>query len=152
MAGHKIVGSYNAETTAKQPHSTSGAAKQPHPTVLYCCKETAPPYLLYYCCKETAPPHYSALHILGITNKPKKLASTLLQNSSSPQQKEPLLMLWWSRIDMHHKSRTRSRNTEFSTKWALDNFKTCMVAKKKLQQCWTFLHGWTYFDTCYFNI
>ena len=51
---------------------TTAAKKQPHPTtqcILNCCST-----------------------ILGITTKPKKLASTLLQNSSSPQKKEPLLV------------------------------------------------------------
>ncbi len=84
-------------------------------------------------------------------NQAKKLASTLLQNSSSPQQKELLLVLYGeTELTCITRSRTRSRNTESSTKWTLDNFKTCImmvkVAKKKLhavQQCWTFLHGFT---------
>ena len=118
--------SSNAETTAKQPHTypTSGAAKQPHPSTaakkqphpIYCCEETATPHctiLLSVTAAWTAP---STSTILGITTKPKKLASTLLQNSSSPLQKEPLLVLWWSQNwQCIKKWRTRSRITESSS-------------------------------------
>ena len=73
--------------------ATTAAKKQPRPT------------------HSNSPPRWS---ILGITTKPKKLASTLLQNSSSPQQKEPLLVQCYGETELT--CITRSRNTESSPK------------------------------------
>ncbi len=131
--------SSNAETTAKQPHPTYYWQYSEQ----YCCEETAPPlYILSVAAARTAPPRWSI-----------PLASQPSQNARlypAAKQLKPLAKRAASNAMMKQnwhasRGRGRSRNTESSTKWTLDNFKTC-IAKKKLQQaeCRKFLHGWTY--------
>ena len=126
---------------------TSGAAKQPRPT--YCCKETAPPHYSVNTCISCwymvyARPHNQAKKARFYTAA-KQLMPPAKRATSSATVKQN-----W------HASRCRglgrSRNTESSTKWILDNFKTCMVARRNFSSAeQSFLHGWTYFDTCYFS-
>ena len=145
--------SSNAETTAKQPHPTTAAKKQPHPMHALttgstqsstAVKKQPHPSTQCSCCSNSPS---TVVYTLGLTHNQAKKARLY----TAAKQLKPLAKRAASNAMMKQnwhalRGRGRSRNTESSTKWTLDNFKTCMVAKKKLQQaeCRTFLHGWTY--------
>ena len=136
MVGRTNGGTVYPGHEAKQPHPTTAAAKQPHPTTS--AKQPHPTTAAKQphpttAAKQLHPGTIAAKQPHPTTKPPKKRrSSTAAAKQLEPQPKKSRFSML-SEVELNDLSKPCiPKNTESSTKWALDNFTIIMVAKQKL--------------------